>query len=341
MLFVVIISLIGDSIILLASIKYNAFKLHKIIVVLIQHIAANDLLYSLASITPAMLSAFYNTGSPYRFLDFVRFFFNYYTAAISSVLVCVMTLGKVLLVKYPFRVGFMSARKAHKICAVIWILCIYVPALNLAIDKEDVSFDFRTYYCTYSYTSKIWKILLPIQAFIVLLLPNTIVITSTIILLRTAKKAAKDHRRSLRWQGITTVCLNALIYTMSFLPYNLYFIAQPFVDKNPQNPGPFYLEYFKVANAFIILHVLSNFFVYSLTVESFRRFLLTEFQKAVPIFSNKISQQGNFLYTDRWKIVQVTGRSYSDFIIVLSLQILSFFIDKKGNLQERAFRQVT
>ena len=115
MLFVVIVSLIGDSIILIASIKYNAFKLHKIIVVLIQHIAANDLLYSLASITPAMLSAFYNIGSPYRFLDFVRFFFNYYTAAISSVFVCVMTLGKVLLVKYPFRVGFMSARKAHKI----------------------------------------------------------------------------------------------------------------------------------------------------------------------------------------------------------------------------------
>ena len=240
-----------------------------------------------------MLSAIYNTGSTYRFLDYVRFFLNYYTAAVSSVLVSVLTLGKVLLLKYPFRVGFMSARQAHRICVAIWVFCIYVPGLNLLIDREDVSFDFRTYYCTYNYTSKIWKILLPFQAFIVLFLPNTIVITSTVILLRTAKRAAKDHRKSLRWQGIITVCLTAITFTVSFLPYNIYFMVQPFVHMDPQNPGPFYLEYFRIANGFIILHVLSNFFVYSLTVESFRSFLLDVFRKAAPMFSNKISHQGN------------------------------------------------
>ena len=123
------------------------------------------------------------------------------------------------------------------------------------------------------------------------------------------------------------MCLNALIYTMSFLPYNLYFIAQPFVDKDPQNPGPFYLEYFKVANGFIILHVLSNFFVYSLTVESFRRFLLTEFQRVVPIFSNKISHQGNFIL-HRQKIFQVEGENHLDFIITYTIIVGIIFPSK-------------
>ena len=40
--FTVISSLLGDTIILIASIKYKAFKLNKIVVVFIQHIAAHN-----------------------------------------------------------------------------------------------------------------------------------------------------------------------------------------------------------------------------------------------------------------------------------------------------------
>ena len=43
-LFVIASSLIGDSIILLASVKYRVFKLHKVITVIIEHIAICDLM---------------------------------------------------------------------------------------------------------------------------------------------------------------------------------------------------------------------------------------------------------------------------------------------------------
>ena len=54
--FVVVLSLLGDSLILIASIKYKAFNLHKMIVTFIQHIAVNDLLSAIGSVAPAMLS---------------------------------------------------------------------------------------------------------------------------------------------------------------------------------------------------------------------------------------------------------------------------------------------
>ena len=291
LLFVALSSFIGDSLILIA-IKQKAFKLHKIIVTFIQHMAVNDLLNSTGSIFPAAFSAFFNTGSPHRFLDYVRFFIGYYASVLSAALVGALTLGKVLLLKYPFRIGLMSRAQAHKVCLLLWIFCLNIPIIYFSISKEDVIFDYRVYYCMYTYTSEVWKILLPVTAFMMLFLPNTVVIISTAWLLYTAKNAVKDSKRNLKWQGITTVGITALIYTLAFLPYNIYFMAEPYVEKDPVNPGPFYIDFYRASSGFMALHVLSNFFVYSLTVASFREFLMKNIRRMIPVFSNKVSNQG-------------------------------------------------
>ena len=44
LMLVVVSSFLGDTLILVASIRYNAFRLHRMVVVYIQHIAACDLL---------------------------------------------------------------------------------------------------------------------------------------------------------------------------------------------------------------------------------------------------------------------------------------------------------
>ena len=127
---------------------------------------------------------------------------------------------------------------------------------------------------------------------IFLVVPNVIVIVSTILLLKKAKKAAKTQRRTMKWQGITTVGLTALVHTLSFFPFIIYFTVRFFVKKNPQNPGPFFLEYYRVTNGLVILHVLSNFFVYSLTVESFRSFLKTNLCGVLTrFFATRVSHQ--------------------------------------------------
>ena len=56
LIFVAISSLIGDSTILVASIKYKAIKLQKTIVVLIQHIAVSDLMVVLTAVIPKIVS---------------------------------------------------------------------------------------------------------------------------------------------------------------------------------------------------------------------------------------------------------------------------------------------
>ena len=194
--FVVVSSLLGDSLILIASIKYKAFNLHKMIVTFIQHIAVCDLLQSVGSIAPAMLSAIYNTGSSSRLIDCVRFFLAYYTVSCNSLFISTLALGKLLLIKYPLKLRSLSKMYAHKLCAGIWVICIYVPVLHLGIDKDAVIFDYRVYFSCYRYTSSLWKILLPVNTLFFLVIPGVTVVVSTVLILRGKESSEKNPGKS-------------------------------------------------------------------------------------------------------------------------------------------------
>ena len=55
---VLISSIIGDGIILLATTKYKAIRLNKVIVVVIQHLAVSDLLYTVFNVLPTTVALF-------------------------------------------------------------------------------------------------------------------------------------------------------------------------------------------------------------------------------------------------------------------------------------------
>ena len=291
--FVVVSSLLGDSLILIASIKYKAFNLHKMIVTFIQHIAVCDLLNAVGSVAPAMLSTIYDTGSPHRFIDVLRSFIMFYTSASSRFFISAMVLSKLLLLKYPLKLTSISKEHTHKLCAGIWVVCVSVPALQLGIDKDDVDISYRTYFCSYRYTSSAWRMIMPVVALMSLIAPGVTLVVSTVLILKEARKVLKRTQESLRWQGITTVISTATIYIIAFLPATVYFVAERFVEKDPDRPGLFHVEFLRVAVGFLQLNILSNFFIYSLTVNSFREFLVTKFYQIVPVCWKNSASNGN------------------------------------------------
>ena len=284
LVFVVVSSLLGDSLILIASIKYKAFNLHKMIVTFIQHMAVCDLLNAVGSVAPAMLSAIYDTGSPHRFIDVLRSFIMFYTSVSSSLFISALVMGKLLLLKYPLELGSISKKHVHKLCAGIWVVCASVPVLKLAIIRDDVVFDYRINFSSYLnrvYTSNAWKIIMPVAALLFFIAPAVILVVSTVLILQEARKVVRRTQESLRWQGITTVVLTAIVYVTAFLPMAIYLMARPLVKEDPEKPGLFYIQFFRVANGVLLLNILSNFFIYSLTVTSFREFLVIKFYQIV------------------------------------------------------------
>ena len=69
-------------------------------------------------------------------------------------------------------------------------------------------------------------------------------------------------------------------------------MAEQFVEKDPDEASPFHVDFLRVANGTLESSILSNFFIYSLTVTSFRKFLVTKFYKILSMCLNKSPSKG-------------------------------------------------
>jgi hypothetical protein len=192
-------------------------------------------------------------------------------------LICGMTTTKILMLKYPLRARSWPKERAQMICAGIWLLALYYPIAFLSIDPDGAAFDYRVYFCNPTFSSPKWKLLVPISFVAKGVIPNIMIMFTTTFLLYKANKSIKNREKAgkgkLKWQGVMTVVLTASMYIISYLPVTVYFIAANFVSFDPSDLGWFHLEFHRVAVSLTHTNIMSNFFVYSLTVDSFRTFV--------------------------------------------------------------------
>ena len=288
LVFVALCALLGDTVILVSSIKYNAFKIHEIVTAFIQHMAVCDLLTVAGNILPITVSLICDSEGSSSILNYFRFSVNFYLHSVSSFLISAMTLGKLILLIHPLRTVSWSKMQAHKFSAGIWATLTCVPVLHLFIDKDDVVFDYRVYAFMYKYSSKLWDILSPIFVLLTFFLPNIITVVSTILLLKEAKAVAREARQTLRWQGIMAVILTAIINTLSLLPIVTYTI----VGRILKDPHPFHEEFYRVAYSALYANVLAHFFVMNLTVASFRGLLKSKLRQIAFLLTGKVTPIG-------------------------------------------------
>ena len=273
---VILGSLTGDSIILIASIKYKAFKFHKVIVTIIQHVALCDL-YSTSYTLVNVVSLITNSNINIYFC-YMAFWTTYQGVIVSVNLICALSVSKLILLKFPLRSASWSGRLTHRFCAVIWTVAHLLPALHILVDKEGVSFDHRIHQCMYQYTSETGKLLLLVTTQLALLVPNLISNIATVLLLGEARKGAKKMNRGLRRQGLITVIITATIYTLSYLPFAIYCTVYliDLIREETSGSPQFYIYYYRVASNLVYLNIITNFFVYTMTVKSFRHWLKTK-----------------------------------------------------------------
>jgi hypothetical protein len=272
-LFVILSSLIGDTAILIASIKYKAFKLQRTIVVIIEHIAVCDLMVTVTTAIPSFVSVTMNEYVFGNFLCYSSFYFGYYLHGTALLFICNMTTSKVLLLKYPLRFRTVSSKRAHLSCVACWSVALLLPVTLLLVDKDDIFFSYRVYLCKHGLSSEIWQILSPILAFIFVFIPTCHVVATTIYLLVLARQVARRGRDTLKWQGIMATVLVAVVYCISILPYGIYHTGKFILDKDEESNKIFFTTYYRIAQSLIYLNTLSNFYIYSLTVQSFRNFI--------------------------------------------------------------------
>ena len=271
-LFVIASSFIGDTIILIASTKFRVFKLHDAIVAIIQHIAFCDLMVSAIDILPRFVYIVSNDWVLGNFICILAAYSRYYLNAVSVLLLCTLTSCKFYLLKYPLHLEALPPKKAHVICTACWLAALAFP-ITFLVDKADIYPSYKDYQCSYAATSEIWQWMKLFLAVAFIFVPTCLVVASTIFILVIAKRFARRGCHSLKLQGTMAIVLTATVYCASFLPYVIFRVVESILSDSDRDREDFLIKFYRVVLAFISLNTISNFFIYSLTVVSFRRFV--------------------------------------------------------------------
>ena len=275
-LFVVLSSLIGDMTILIASIRYRAFRLHKVVVIIIEHIAVSDILVSVTLVIPMMISFVANDWVFGESLCYISAYLSHICYSVSGLLICTMAVSKLMTLKSPLRIT--TRKTVHMVCAGCWLTILSTTLIFISIDKSDVYFSYRSYMCAFGYSADVWQWLRPLIMTLVHFIPTCLVVGSTINLMVIAKRVVKRSRGSLKWQGIITTVLTATVSCASTIPYVVYTVSQAVVQTENKSQSFFHTTFFRLGISFLFLNTISNFYIYSLTVKSFRKFLRSKFQ---------------------------------------------------------------
>ena len=276
-LFVILSSLTGDTTILVGFIMYRAIKLHAVIVTIIQHIAVCDLLTIATQVLPyfvTLLADEWVLGEVFcRVVGYLPFFVN----SASVLLICTMTISKLLLLKYPLRIGATSSKKAHIVCVACWGISLVLPVLMLAVDMDDVYFSYVIYTCGYDFSSHIWNYPNLLLGLLLFILPTFLIVATSVHLLVIAKQVASRRREGLKWQGIITTVLTATVFCLSLLPW---FVMMLMKDTDYWSNWDLVttLTFVRTALSLLYLNTMCNFYIYCLTVTSFRNFVVSRLQ---------------------------------------------------------------
>ena len=262
-LFVLVSSLVGDAIILAASTQPNGIRLNKFIVTVMQHIAVSDLMSCFSFVLPKAASLIDNRwvlNGP-----LINIILNYVDEVIfvaNTILIALLSMSKLLMLKYPTHTPRWTIKRAHIGCGIFWLIANVFPAIFLVLEH---------YYTANSSLEAPWLNNADfLRIGITMVLPTFIMIVTTILILCYLIKARKVAKRSggrTRYRGVATVTITAIIYCISVIPF-----AWEDIYKVMESKADVYLLS-NILNGLSALNIMSNIYVYYLTIPSLREFI--------------------------------------------------------------------
>ena len=166
-----------------------------------------------------------------------------------------------------------TARLGHKVCVAVWLLQLCLVAPTTVVDVligGTVYFNYWTYTCAYDIsnypTGSKWY---ASSGYIVFtFIPVVIMIVTSTLLLMAAKRSAARQGHGLQMSGVITVLLTVMVLIISNVP-TIVALLITFIEPGFDVGGTTW----GVAASIQYVNIMANFFIYALTVRSFKEFL--------------------------------------------------------------------
>ena len=269
-----VLSLLGNMFVIVASKRYNAIKLDRVSIVLLENLAVADIGTSLFTILPRVSDILIYDSSTNATLNTLQrkiiIVPSFIFLSISWILYPSLNCCKLFSLIYPLRARNLRFKHGYKIVLTIWSFFIL---LYSALRITEWIIDNELFF--YLASIRISTIATP------LLLLLTIV--STIALLLTVHKA-----RGLGKKGAISISLVSAVYCVCYTPMC---VILTFTSIN--GPGKFSPN---LGVAFINFHSISSFsnpIIYYFTLRSFKEYTDTMFRRCFRSTSAANSNNGN------------------------------------------------
>ena len=262
---------VGNTIILLATLRGRVIKLDRTSVVLIKNIAVSDILMGIVGVHPTLASLIHGTWPYGTILCYTLHFLQVPVYLSAVLLICGLHLSKLHTIIYPLHSLGRTSRTGHVICVIIWLLCLVAPVTQLITDYEGVVYEDRTYRCMYNFKDPAWKWLLPPISAVFSALPNILVAVTTAILVYLVRRV----KGRLNRQGIMVALNVGCLYLLANLPLSVYLIIYKNFNKSMSSEVDRFFDFhvYRTAYFLVFLNCVCNFFVYFFSVKSFNMFV--------------------------------------------------------------------
>ena len=259
-----ILSFTGNTVVLVASRKFRAFKVDKVSVTLIDNLAVADLGYTLVETVPtigAQLTDRWPYGRQFCVVNKVltNIFFN-----MTILLVCLLSVSKLTCLLFPIHARTRRSRHAVILVSLTWFFVTTYCVVSTVVSNPDVYYDTVSFQCWVNYRNRV-----PFGVILVgwMLVMNVVIIIATSWLLVEVKRASSFS--SLKKGAVAVIAISA-IFTVATLPAAIVMILEMA-----------HVPFGKVTEAVCIiattyLFYISNFFnpvVYYFSIRSFKHFV--------------------------------------------------------------------
>ena len=266
-------SLIGDTLILVASTRFGAIKLNKFIVATMQHIAACDILLSLTFIFPTMFSLITNRWIfGFESVIYLVVKVSYDT---SRSLITFLTVSKLYIIKCPLSNQVRLKKVAHVISTCIWLLTFILHGSLLATRQCSFFFSYCEYFIQCRLQPSVAKEIILWFNLIFSAVPSFIIVVTTTAILCHLRKAMKVSRRSggnVRWHGMAAVSITASVFLIASFPSLTANIAIKSIA-SVITLDVVKIQLMRTSHFFFMLNIMSNIYIYYFTIPSFRQFV--------------------------------------------------------------------
>ena len=295
MVVIIIISLVGNTVVLIGSLKYKVLaSMDQVSIILVENIACTDLMITLISsmvILTTLASERWILGAVLCAVSYFRL----YVLFIEMFFITAMSSYRLKIISSPFSAP-LSQKTVKVIVILTWVFWIVFGVVRVGLDSETkivyVPKSLQCWYGDGDYSSDMQVNIGKFTAGVGSLMIIALSLSNVIMLYFIANSSAfRGNGNTPGFKALKMVTCVCLVFIVSYLPTIVLFglIAMGRVPPNWT---------FALAGIAVTLSTISNPIIYSLTNPNFAKFLRRIYRKTIKKNTRVNTMSSNMLHLD-------------------------------------------